>query len=119
MNEHTPGPWRCGGFRDIEFQNAYGIWKAGVSIEADITFEEQIDVLVIANIETLEYTSLDRTKLEAEANARLMAASPDLLDALREIYHAFLDADGTHTDRQEAASLKACAAIFKATGGIT
>jgi len=96
---HTPGPW-------------YPVMRM-VEVEGDAP-----DICT-TNPDLFEQGHLFRSRDEQIANARLIAASPDLLEALREIYHAFLDADGTHNNRQEAASLKACAAIFKATGGIT
>ena len=52
-------------------------------------------------------------------DARLIAAAPELLAALHEMYHAFLDPDHIVTDRQEAASLGAYRAIYKATGKTT
>ena len=115
MSGHTPGPWTidCDGSGwYIEANNLLDTYLAKIRApeECDDAFDDEFD-------DKKKYVCYDDN--EAEANARLIAASPDLLDALREIYHAFLDADGTHTDRQEAASLKACAAIFKATGGIT
>ena len=53
----------------------------------------------------------------AEANARLIAAAPDLLEALRELTIA-AEAAGWDQDRQNLPSLNiARAAISKATGG--
>jgi hypothetical protein len=103
---HTPGPWISD---DAGPQDLY---RNIITVGPNAT-----DFQVLARLALP--IKFDKTREEQEANARLMAASPDLLDALREMYHAFLDADNTHNDRQEAASLKACAAIFKATGGIT
>jgi len=103
---HTPGPWISD---DVEPSDLYRYVLANSSSPAGFR--------VLAELYLSD--NWDDFRKEQEANARLMAASPDLLDALREIYHAFLDADGTHNDRQEAALLKASAAIFKATGGIT
>lgn len=51
---------------------------------------------------------------EAEANARLIAAAPDLLVALQEIVAA---ADGAGWSQLDATLAKARAAITKATGG--
>ena len=96
---HTPGPW-------------YPVMRM-------VEVEGNAPDICTTNIELFGQSHLHRSMQEQIANARLIAAAPNLLDALREMYHAFLDADNTHNDRQEAASLKACAAIFKATGGIT
>jgi len=111
MSKHTPGPWticcNVSGWY-IEANNLLDTYLAKIRTpkECNDTFDNEKKYVCYHDNET-------------EADARLIAAAPELLDALREIYHAFLDADGTHTDRQKAASLKACAAIFKATGGIT
>ena len=98
MSQHTPGPWIWG--KDYD-----GLYGAGPDNE----------VLTYASYEGmwLAYGS------HREANALLIAAAPDLLEALREMYHAFLDPDHIVTDRQEAASLGAYRAIHKATKGIT
>jgi hypothetical protein len=108
MSGHTPGLWSA------EYDEGYDEWR--IVSESRTGYLAEVFCYEPNEDDTPEDLA---TPEEAEANARLIAASPDLLDALREIYHAFLDADGTHTDSQETASLKACAAIFKATGGIT
>ena len=103
MSQHTPGPWT------IEADGA------GWYIESNLisTF--------VASVENAKWNDYEEgdvvpTEEEQEANARLIAAAPDLLEALSEMYHAFLDPDHIVTDRQEAASLGAYRAIYKATG---
>ena len=57
---------------------------------------------------------------EAKANARLIAAAPDLLEALQTLessYAAFCD--GTLNESPERALVQARAAIAKATGAMT
>lgn len=55
-NEHTPGPWRTIQFRETP------LWH-GVQVGTEGSFRVEGD--------------------NAEANARLIAAAPDLMDALR------------------------------------
>lgn len=69
MSKHTPGPWLYGPFgaiwpaSDVEFRD--GKWREKCAEPRIITTPAQ-------------------GFPEAEANGRLMAAAPDLLDALRE-----------------------------------
>ena len=91
MSGHTPGPW----IWDKYYDGLYGLGPDN---------------------KVLTYVAYGSRR---ETNARLIAAAPDLLAALREMYHAFLDPDHIVTDRQEAASLGAYRAIYKATKGIT
>lgn len=51
-----------------------------------------------------------------EENARLIAAAPDLLEALRLMRNRFLDTEGNHGQWEEEAIDAADAAIAKATG---
>jgi hypothetical protein len=54
---------------------------------------------------------------EREANARLIAAAPELLEALREVMARFLDArEAAGLDRNSDAAKRTRAAIAKATG---
>jgi hypothetical protein len=54
---------------------------------------------------------------EREANAHLIAAAPELLEALREVMARFLDArEAAGLDRNSDAAKRARAAIAKATG---
>ena len=69
MSGHTPGPWRTNGegvFRD---------WPMGV--------------VQIANIGSAAYGDDEKS-----ANARLIAAAPDLLEVLREVFR-----NGIHQPR--------------------
>ena len=50
-----------------------------------------------------------------EANSRLIAAAPDLLDALKALTHS-LDVEDLLHDDQRSSFAAACAAIAKATG---
>jgi len=66
--------------------------------------------------------SLHGMKGNEEANARLIAAAPEMLEALKGLKASFGDpmtrrALGGHNERQQAAILAASAVIAKAKGG--
>jgi hypothetical protein len=65
MSRHTPGPW-------IGFNNGFKIW---VRSEGNLTIAPQY----IADL------SGQSDKEKAWADAQLMAAAPDLLEALKEL----------------------------------
>jgi hypothetical protein len=94
-DQHTPGPWSHAGPSDIG-RDGYSIYASG----------------------PLAYTAGPSDYGDAaEANARLIAASPELLVALRDL----MDAEGGEpgmTEDQKAAWLQAEAAIAKATGEV-
>jgi hypothetical protein len=85
MEKHTPGPWKV-------TQHDMG---AFIRCPADYIIAGPVD-----------------TRRGHEANARLIAAAPELLEALREFVEAF---EGCYADG-EPAMIKAKAAIAKATG---
>ena len=71
---HTPGPWR------IEGGAVY------VAPRDEFSFiGEKIAVVAYPHDGWVEGENGDMSHPEAEANARLLRAAPDLLDALREI----------------------------------
>lgn len=95
--KHTPGPWHIN-----EDQKDCGAGK--LSIEAkDEYFIAQVDESV-----------------SQEANAKLIAAAPELLEALRELDECYCEAgnDLSKEDRHRhrMTLIKARAAIEKATG---
>jgi hypothetical protein len=105
MSQHTPGPW-----------------EVGNAPYSDCRIYAPSEVHAIAKTYGPDLNGIGVCALTGpmnRADARLIAAAPDLLDALREMYHAFLETEDSQTERQDAASLVACRAIFKATGGIT
>lgn len=63
MSKHTPGPW----------------WQEGVSI--------CVDGMDVARV----YQSHKSTEEEFKANAYLIAAAPDLLEALEELRRKFVE----------------------------
>ena len=91
MSKHTPGPWTFD--NGIEFirtdTSPYGGWA-------------------VARVNIV--------RAEAKANARLIAAAPELLDALKLMRDAFLDTEGSHGTLEQTATDAADAAIAKATG---
>lgn len=100
MNKHTMGPWTIGGKESSEVFDTNG---------------NQVAFCV-----HLRANKPERSVAEATANANLMAAAPDLLEALK------LCMDGLHTYAPEYMHglpkskyiNKAYAAIAKATGEI-
>lgn len=77
MGGHTPGPWRVGADREQwKWRNVLG-------------GEQPADFSVAAVPKNLPLRSLE----EGEANARLIAAAPDLLAACKTIIQAYENAD--------------------------
>ena len=95
MSKHTPGPWTFD--NGIEFictdTSSHGEWYGDWAVA-------RVNIL----------------KAEAKANARLIAAAPELLDALKLMRDAFLDTEGSHGTLEQTATDAADAAIAKATG---
>ena len=94
QQQHTPGPW------------------AYIVPDGHVVRHPQIysDFGPVANATWLGENKLD----QLNANARLIAAAPELLEALEEIVSA---ADGDGWSQLDADLRKARAAIAKATGG--
>ena len=99
--KHTPGPWTV---------TADG---AGWYIEA--TPERGHSLAFIASPEFQEEP--DTSASEAEANASLIAAAPDLLEALQWLVDILPDPDLDNDELQRTWTRRARAAIAKATGG--
>lgn len=89
-SRHTPGPWTV--------DEPHQIWS-----------EKAREYVAITQVEDFETLPRD----QVEANARLIAAAPELLDALEEC----LSCEFAVTDKQAIA--KARVAIAKATGSAT
>ena len=92
---HTPGPWK--------------IIKPKVGADFEICARGKYSIAVAFS-----------DSMDGEANARLIAATPDMLDALREMVDAFADCAGDTRDAEQAsrefnALDSARAAIRKAT----
>ena len=89
--QHTPGPWT--------FDNGIEFICTDTSLHGE---------WAVAKINIV--------RAEAKANARLIAAAPELLDALKLMRDAFLDTEGSHGTLEQTATDAADAAIAKATG---
>lgn len=93
-NKHTPGPWAH-------------INPDGFTVRHPQVYS---DTGPVCNVTWLGDGRID----ELRANARIIAAAPDLLEALQEIVAA---ADGEGWAQLDATLANARAAITKATGG--
>lgn len=88
---HTPGPWHCGTFRE-----------SGKAPGIDIGAENN------SNVGIAHHQASDRTAYETKANARLIAAAPDLLAALEPFANFACDVQNDcHNCRARAAIAKA------------
>lgn len=99
--QHTPGPWRFTGF--VQTSNFGGNIAA---VQADGTVLARVKGGVTENRET------------AAANARLIAAAPDLLEALKSLQAIMCDPEDNPcfagSDGDHAVAREAFAAIAKA-----
>lgn len=101
MSKHTPGPWEIEHAEDIDLPNHVGISADKHSLLAQVVWKMEDD---------------ERSP-HCEANARLIAAAPDLLDALKTAKW-MLERD--YIDDQKMRVIEKCdAAIAKATGETT
>jgi len=115
--QHTPGPWHVneGGVVVSGERNAVAIPCSGKGTYLENAEDEGIDVP--------RGTSSSVGRVMQEANARLIAAAPELLHACEELLRAMLSADaGTETATYITTTIDhamrfARAAIAKAKGG--
>lgn len=104
---HTRGPWYVSG--SINARYIVGIGDVYL-IRRNETDDNRYVAFTL--LDAMEFGSpVKTTAREQEANARLIAAAPDLLEALQ----GFMEADG-HDDFEESQWAKARAAIHRATG---
>ena len=101
ITAHTPGPWTVE--KDIGSTSSRVTFRIGGNIQAAISSEQGIATTNAPALMSVE---------EAEANARLIAAAPELLAALQTLVNSLCPYD---TDPECWAN--AMAAIAKATGG--
>lgn len=109
MNDkHTPGPWRPNGLM-VEVANGMALQVAAVrSCQSD-------DVTVAVYAPAIG--NAPRTMEQARANARLISAAPDMLEALRMARAAIDSYQRMDGQVCETAATRAIdAAIAKATG---
>lgn len=102
MSKHTPGPWVVNDFC-TEGGADTAVWTSH-----DPHFAKSICECHFNTMREIERGETGCHQLEAEANAKLIAAAPDLLEALREIVSNW---DGEPEDMAAAN-----AAIAKANG---
>ena len=120
MNKHTPGPWEADaqemqqGADDIF---TVSIWAAGHDGERPHIGTVSAFSLLSETHEGTEYVTTDAPSIDmlaqAKANARLIAAAPDLLQTLRNAREALL-LEGLSEEGPTIAEIDA--AIERATG---
>lgn len=110
MSAHTPGPWKADWIFVTDCPD-----NAKVRIHAAPKSDMYSDALVAeaAFSPTPSGYHVD-SREEAEANARLIAAAPDLLEALKALVYEVDDSDYRWKSKGE---VMARVAIAKATGG--
>lgn len=106
--KHTPGPW----FVSHREPSVCSIWRR----DPKELYENGGTVAGERPLATVwpGWTGPDETGFPVLANARLMAAAPDLLAALEKIPQRYMDDMDAHTPR---AAQLIRVAIAKATGG--
>ena len=95
--KHTPGPW-----------------TADLTLRRGVYFRVHGDGIAVADI-TREYAEEDREMIDA--NARLIAAAPELLATCVECARVLGEYTGPSMNGMNAAFENALSAIAKATGG--
>ena len=97
--QHTPGPWR------VILDDTGGPFTGWPSVSAS----DQLDCSIVHRAGFKQEYWGDLSQREAIANARLIAAAPDLLEALQHLMVA-------HGEQLDYAFQQAQDAIAKATG---
>jgi ketosteroid isomerase-like protein len=101
VNKHTPGPWRNEG-------GISATWEDGEEVQVCALFTTKWTYT-----EPDAHAKNDRMRRESEANARLIAAAPELLEALEAVMSGQI---GGTPDLDAERFQKARAAIAKARG---
>lgn len=107
MSKHTPGPW---------LTDRNNVHTGQIAIIHHCLNNDWVEVW------TDKWAQTGLGEEEQEANARLIAAAPDLLEALKtamqqlETDAIFMSLSGANGDHQAKAALIARAAIAKTTG---
>ena len=117
MSAHTPGPWAVlSGFPCEIVPEAHRNRPYGGSIYEAEDRERYALRIASADTNTLSNFAHEIPREQAKANAHLIAAAPDLLEALRVLEDAYTS-DVNWNNRNENIIAKARAAISKATAG--
>lgn len=103
MSKHTPGPWFLA--EKVEGKHTVTNLRRIRSEREGMEHGAVCEVYGIAD------------GSEAHANARLIAAAPELLVALQLMVDRFIDTEGSYGVWENEAIEAGCAAIAKATGG--
>jgi hypothetical protein len=104
MNKHTPGPW------EAHYHGEWDRWEIG-------NYKTYKPHAFVPDFQIVRKGGM----CEAEANARLISACPDMLEALKGLFeHCAMVhkhwGDGDNTKEANAAILAATSAIQKAEG---
>ena len=97
--KHTPGPWQC------------AVDTPGIRPTTRGVIAPRCENMLLATV----YNPAGRIK-EREANARLIAAAPELLDACVEAHQRGAHKTGKHNPGSAPGTCWLCAAIAKAMG---
>ncbi len=113
--KHTPGPWERDG-RSVYTSDKRPHWVTGRDPRAVYIAQARArhDSEIGERVDDIEDNPVEES--EATANARLISAAPDMLEALRSAVALLTDPDAGEDEANETlAELEA--AIRKATGG--
>jgi hypothetical protein len=102
--KHTPGPWELS---EAQYKEGFGTYRRVEQVE------QFGDVVASVCIRHAVNHTLDAC---GDANARLIAAAPDLLEALEVILRDHMAVHGVGDLEMQPALFQARAAITKATG---
>jgi hypothetical protein len=116
MNKHTPGPWEVSEVDPHRVNVAAGLYLHPHETRVATKAEALDDDWFICQCDG---TVIDRPKSEILANARLIAAAPELLEVCREVVAASSHANniGEGLTRFHEATAMARKVIAKAEGG--
>jgi hypothetical protein len=110
MNKHTAGPWSIPHFarQEVDCDCVYVLAEGYCGSIADVSID---------NGKRISEGGNDSPPLaEAQANARLIAAAPELLEALQALVKSLSDQDDEGLIEHAQQMVAARAAIAKATG---
>lgn len=102
--KHTPAPW----YAQIDWDNTKE-FRPAIDVFSKVNVRTHI-----ASLNTFAYLG-DYMQEEADANARLIAAAPELLDALMECLEGVKELNGEYQDGWDTVIEKASLIIKKAT----
>ena len=106
--QHTPGPWT------FSQSTEYGDKRFYIAQADGAPYTPHYSDVATLIAETVN----DERKSIQEANARLIAAAPDLLEALQDIVKSLVDQDDEGMIEHAQQMIIARAAIAKATGEV-